>query len=65
MSIRITVNGESRLVDASPDTPLLYVLRNDFLKSRLGKHGMMSEMEIWAALPRSPVGKLSKKGVVR
>jgi nicotinate dehydrogenase subunit A len=26
---RITVNGESHLVDAAPDTPLLYVLRND------------------------------------
>ena len=29
MPYRITVNGESRLVDAAPDTPLLYVLRND------------------------------------
>src|SRR5712671_1927494 len=29
MSTRITVNGESRLVDAGPNTPLLYVLRND------------------------------------
>jgi len=29
MSTRITVNGESRLVDSGPDTPLLYVLRND------------------------------------
>jgi nicotinate dehydrogenase subunit A len=29
MSRRITVNGEARLVDAAPDTPLLYVLRND------------------------------------
>jgi nicotinate dehydrogenase subunit A len=29
MSTRITVNGEFRLVDAGPDTPLLYVLRND------------------------------------
>jgi nicotinate dehydrogenase subunit A len=29
MSNRITVNGESHLVDAAPDTPLLYVLRND------------------------------------
>jgi nicotinate dehydrogenase subunit A len=29
MSHRITVNGESHLVDAVPDTPLLYVLRND------------------------------------
>jgi nicotinate dehydrogenase subunit A len=29
MSHRITVNGESHMVDAAPDTPLLYVLRND------------------------------------
>ena len=29
MPHRIVVNGESRLVDAAPDTPLLYVLRND------------------------------------
>jgi nicotinate dehydrogenase subunit A len=29
MSYRITVNSEFHLVDAAPDTPLLYVLRND------------------------------------
>jgi nicotinate dehydrogenase subunit A len=29
MSHRISVNGESHLVAAAPDTPLLYVLRND------------------------------------
>jgi len=29
MTHRIIVNGEARLVDAAPDTPLLYVLRND------------------------------------
>jgi nicotinate dehydrogenase subunit A len=29
MSFRITVNGERYPVDAAPDTPLLYVLRND------------------------------------
>jgi nicotinate dehydrogenase subunit A len=29
MPHRIIVNGEPRLVDAGPDTPLLYVLRND------------------------------------
>jgi nicotinate dehydrogenase subunit A len=29
MSLRITVNGEPHRVDAAPDTPLLYVLRND------------------------------------
>ena len=34
MSHRIAVNGELHLVNAAPDTPLLYVLRND-----LGLHG--------------------------
>src|SRR6476620_7316924 len=29
MPYRITVNGEPHIVDAAPDTPLLYVLRND------------------------------------
>jgi nicotinate dehydrogenase subunit A len=29
MSQRITVNGESYAVSATPETPLLYVLRND------------------------------------
>src|SRR5712691_942681 len=29
MSLRITVNGEPHRVVAAPDTPLLYVLRND------------------------------------
>jgi nicotinate dehydrogenase subunit A len=29
MPYRITVNGERHRVDAAPDTPLLYVLRND------------------------------------
>jgi nicotinate dehydrogenase subunit A len=29
MSYRITVNGEPRVVTAAPETPLLYVLRND------------------------------------
>ena len=30
MAITIKVNGESRSVPAEPNTPLLYVLRNDF-----------------------------------
>jgi nicotinate dehydrogenase subunit A len=30
MAITVKVNGESRSVPAEPDTPLLYVLRNDF-----------------------------------
>ena len=29
MAYRITVNGESHAVTATPETPLLYVLRND------------------------------------
>ncbi len=29
MAISLKVNGKSRSVDAEPDTPLLYVLRND------------------------------------
>jgi nicotinate dehydrogenase subunit A len=29
MAINLTVNGKSRATDAAPDTPLLYVLRND------------------------------------
>jgi nicotinate dehydrogenase subunit A len=29
MSYQITVNGESHVVAAAPETPLLYVLRND------------------------------------
>ena len=32
--LKITVNGQSWAVNASPDTPLLYVLRNEF-----GLHG--------------------------
>jgi long-chain acyl-CoA synthetase len=35
-----------------------------FLKSRLGKHEMISELEVRAALPRTPVGKLSKKELI-
>ena len=30
MAISLTVNGMTRSVEAEPDTPLLYVLRNDF-----------------------------------
>ena len=29
-ALTLTVNGEKRSVTASPDTPLLYVLRNEF-----------------------------------
>jgi len=30
MALTLTVNGKRRTTPASPDTPLLYVLRNDF-----------------------------------
>ena len=30
MAIQLKVNGKTRAVTAEPDTPLLYVLRNDF-----------------------------------
>ena len=33
----------------------------DFLKDKLGKHEMISALEIRDALPRTAVGKLSKK----
>ena len=29
-SMTLTVNGKARAVDASPETPLIYILRNDF-----------------------------------
>jgi long-chain acyl-CoA synthetase len=32
-----------------------------FLKRRLGKHEMVQAMDIRAQLPKTPVGKLSKK----
>jgi long-chain acyl-CoA synthetase len=35
-----------------------------FLKDRLGKHEMVQELEIRAELPKTPVGKLSKKDLV-
>lgn len=33
----------------------------DFLKTRIGKHEMVQALEIRAELPKTPVGKLSKK----
>jgi long-chain acyl-CoA synthetase len=35
-----------------------------FLKDRIGKHEMIGAMEIRATLPKTPVGKLSKKTLV-
>ena len=39
--ITLRVNGVSRTVDAEPDTPLLYVLRND-----LALHGPRVEAAV-------------------
>lgn len=35
-----------------------------FLAGRIGKHEMVQELELRAALPRTPVGKLSKKDLM-
>ena len=36
----------------------------DFLKDRLGKHEMVQELEIRAELPKTPIGKLSRKELI-
>jgi long-chain acyl-CoA synthetase len=36
----------------------------DFLKDKLGKHELPADMEIREALPKTPIGKLSKKELV-
>jgi long-chain acyl-CoA synthetase len=41
--------------------PLTLEEMKAFLKERLGKHEMISAMEIRDALPKTPVGKISKK----
>jgi long-chain acyl-CoA synthetase len=47
------------------DAPLLTLDElKDFLKSRIGKHEMVAELEVRAELPKSPVGKLLKKDLV-
>ncbi len=38
MSVTLRVNGQDQVVDAEPDMPLLYVLRND-LKLNAAKYG--------------------------
>jgi long-chain acyl-CoA synthetase len=35
-----------------------------FLKDRIGKHEMIGALEVREALPKTPVGKLSKKTLV-
>jgi long-chain acyl-CoA synthetase len=44
--------------------PLSLAALKDFLKDRLGKHEMIGAVEIRAELPKTPVGKLSKKTLV-
>ena len=41
--------------------PITLEQMKDFLKDKLGKHEMISALEIREALPRTPVGKFSKK----
>jgi len=33
----------------------------DFLADKIGRHEMLAVLEFWDALPKTPVGKLSKK----
>jgi len=41
--------------------PLTLEQLQAFLKDRLGKHEMVQALDIRAELPKTPVGKLSKK----
>ena len=36
----------------------------DFLKDRIGKHEMVQALELRAELPKTPVGKLSKRALI-
>jgi long-chain acyl-CoA synthetase len=44
--------------------PLTLDELKDFLKDRLGKHEMVRELEIRAELPKTAIGKLSKKELI-
>jgi len=55
--------GESAkaFVKLRPGAPILTLdALRDFLKARVGPHELPRALEIRAALPRTPVGKLSK-----
>ncbi|MDE2578302.1 MAG: long-chain fatty acid--CoA ligase [Hyphomicrobiales bacterium] len=41
--------------------PVSFEEMKDFLKDKLGKHEMIGHLELRAELPKTPVGKLSKK----
>ena len=52
-------------VTLKPDaTPFTLGELKDFLKSRLGKHEMVQALEIRAELPKTLIGKLSKKDLI-
>jgi len=62
-----TYRGQSpkafvRLKDSAP--PLTLPELQAFLADRIGKHEMVRELELRAELPKTPVGKLSKKALV-
>ena len=44
--------------------PLTLAAMKEFLKDRIGKHEMIGALEIRAELPKTAVGKLSKKTLV-
>jgi long-chain acyl-CoA synthetase len=49
-------------IKLKPGAPLLTLAElNDFLRSRLGKHELPAALELRAELPKTAVGKLSKK----
>jgi long-chain acyl-CoA synthetase len=53
-------------VALKPDSPAVTLEEmKSFLKSRLGKHEMISELEVRDALPRTPVGKIAKKDLIQ
>jgi len=45
-------------------TPFTIDELKSFLKGHLGKHEMVQELEIRAELPKTPIGKLSKKDLI-
>jgi long-chain acyl-CoA synthetase len=50
-----------RLKDGTPTFTLAEL--QAFLAERIGKHEMVRELELRAELPKTPVGKLSKKAL--
>jgi long-chain acyl-CoA synthetase len=48
----------------SGKAPLTLDALREFLADKIGRHEMPAELELRDALPRTPVGKLSKKELV-